>query len=566
MVACPSETWVFYKEHCQLPILAWLRVTTKNSINPNGREMSYLTRDQLDSYLKNLSTKASKPLNLEKSPASPTTVPPNSPLSPKPNYSTSPKTIPELESGSFGNPTSLESLTTPLVNINGVAVVPNKLPVVSTFTENSEPSSPPKKQYKNLDDIVNDLSYPLQTKLSFKKSKHAESIIVPSESTHLADNLWSSPKTIDDGSVGTTSPKVKNETKGTYVLSAVFRSNSLVSKSPDAKPLSRPSTKIHESPSSKSDSPPFGPESPTTQSTSSSQKDLIWDVQYNQALKKYPFIEELENKSLESTERTTPASNTKDEVEAESIKSDREETNSLRSNNSIEHNSSLEESYPFSELDGTGNNPSDDDSDINKSPISIAPITPMVIPKPNISEVCVGCGQRISGNILTAMGKQWHPEHFACKQCKIPLEHVAFFEKNGDPYCHLDYHELFSPRCGYCNTPIEGDCINALGKSWHNGHFFCRECGEPFVNGGFMVHDDFPYCKKDWVQKFAPKCKGCVKPINGEYVNAMDGKWHRECFVCRACEKPFNSSFFYVHNDKPYCDKHYRQLLTLAAE
>ena len=45
-------------------------------------------------------------------------------------------------------------------------------------------------------------------------------------------------------------------------------------------------------------------------------------------------------------------------------------------------------------------------------------------------------------------------------------------------YCHLDFHELFSPRCGSCRTPIEGEVVVACGKEWHVGHFFCAECGD----------------------------------------------------------------------------------------
>jgi len=55
-------------------------------------------------------------------------------------------------------------------------------------------------------------------------------------------------------------------------------------------------------------------------------------------------------------------------------------------------------------------------------------------------------------------------------------------EEDGDEsmrfYCHLDYHELFSPRCKSCKTPIEGEVILACGAEWHVGHFFCAQCGD----------------------------------------------------------------------------------------
>lgn len=47
-----------------------------------------------------------------------------------------------------------------------------------------------------------------------------------------------------------------------------------------------------------------------------------------------------------------------------------------------------------------------------------------------------------------------------------------------------------------------------------------------------MVHDDFPYCEKDYLRLFAPKCTGCQGPIQGDFINALKGKWHRDCFGC----------------------------------
>ncbi|KAF9989962.1 hypothetical protein BGZ75_004147 [Mortierella antarctica] len=172
--------------------------------------------------------------------------------------------------------------------------------------------------------------------------------------------------------------------------------------------------------------------------------------------------------------------------------------------------------------------------------------------------VCSSCDEPISGMMITAMGKRWHSDHFVCAVCNLNLEHVQFFQKDGLPYCHLDYHEKFSPKCGHCNTAIEDECLTALGKSWHPGHFFCRECGDPFEDDGYMVHDDQPYCEKDYLRLFAPKCTGCQDPIQGDFINALKGKWHRDCFGCTVCHIGFDSSSYYVENGKPYCQSHYK--------
>lgn len=111
---------------------------------------------------------------------------------------------------------------------------------------------------------------------------------------------------------------------------------------------------------------------------------------------------------------------------------------------------------------------------------------------------CESCSLPIAGKVVTAAGTRLHPECFLCHHCQTPLECVAFYQEpeakrderleeaasdDGEArsprfYCHLDFHELFSPRCKSCKTPIEGEVVVACGAEWHVGHFFCAECGD----------------------------------------------------------------------------------------
>ncbi|XP_041756762.2 proline-rich protein 12 isoform X2 [Coregonus clupeaformis] len=68
--------------------------------------------------------------------------------------------------------------------------------------------------------------------------------------------------------------------------------------------------------------------------------------------------------------------------------------------------------------------------------------------------VCGACCKPIVGQVVTAMGRTWHPEHFVCTHCQEEIGSRNFFERDGAPYCEMDYHNLFSPRCHYCNGPI----------------------------------------------------------------------------------------------------------------
>ncbi|XP_034539535.1 paxillin-like, partial [Notolabrus celidotus] len=103
--------------------------------------------------------------------------------------------------------------------------------------------------------------------------------------------------------------------------------------------------------------------------------------------------------------------------------------------------------------------------------------------------VCGACKKPIVGQVVTAMGRTWHPEHFVCTHCQDEIGSRNFFEREGQPYCEKDYHSLFSPRCHYCNGPILDKVVTALDKTWHPEHFFCAQCGAFFGPEGFHEKD-----------------------------------------------------------------------------
>lgn len=168
---------------------------------------------------------------------------------------------------------------------------------------------------------------------------------------------------------------------------------------------------------------------------------------------------------------------------------------------------------------------------------------------------CNACDKPIVGQVITALGRTWHPEHFTCAHCNQELGTRNFFERDARPYCEPDYHNLFSPRCAYCNGPILDKCVTALEKTWHTEHFFCAQCGQQFGEDGFHERDGKPYCRADYFDMFAPKCGGCNKPIMENYISALNTQWHPDCFVCKDCEKPVKGKSFYAMEGKPVCPK-----------
>ncbi|KAG6024670.1 hypothetical protein E4U41_001714 [Claviceps citrina] len=194
---------------------------------------------------------------------------------------------------------------------------------------------------------------------------------------------------------------------------------------------------------------------------------------------------------------------------------------------------------------------------------------------------CHECGFPIEGRFVALSGTQerFHPQCFSCFSCGTSLEAMeispepdamrkARLERirrraagevlpdeapgttaadDGDDrlrfYCHLDWHELFAPRCKHCKTPIIGEHIVALGDHWHYGHFFCAECGDPFGHGTTHIEKDgyawCVNCQTRRTERRAPKCKMCGTAVIGQYIRALGGEWHEHCFRCADCDGGF---------------------------
>ncbi|MBZ3882654.1 Leupaxin [Sciurus carolinensis] len=170
---------------------------------------------------------------------------------------------------------------------------------------------------------------------------------------------------------------------------------------------------------------------------------------------------------------------------------------------------------------------------------------------------CASCQKPIAGKVIHALGQSWHPEHFVCTHCKEEIGSSPFFERSGLAYCPKDYHHLFSPRCAYCAAPIVDKVLTAMNQTWHPEHFFCSHCGEVFGAEGFHEKDKKPYCRKDFLAMFSPKCGGCNRPVLENYLSAMDNVWHPECFVCGDCFSSFSTGSFYELDGRPFCELHY---------
>ncbi|EGC32314.1 hypothetical protein DICPUDRAFT_98913 [Dictyostelium purpureum] len=62
----------------------------------------------------------------------------------------------------------------------------------------------------------------------------------------------------------------------------------------------------------------------------------------------------------------------------------------------------------------------------------------------DVCPICPKCNCNVMYRCVNALGRKWHPDHFCCKECAIPLVGSIFYEKNSNPYCQKDYNRLFN--------------------------------------------------------------------------------------------------------------------------
>ncbi|XP_042148164.1 PDZ and LIM domain protein Zasp isoform X6 [Ixodes scapularis] len=176
--------------------------------------------------------------------------------------------------------------------------------------------------------------------------------------------------------------------------------------------------------------------------------------------------------------------------------------------------------------------------------------------------ICSNCGSPIRGPFVTAMGKNWCPDHFLCANasCRRSLQDIGFVEEQSKLYCEHCYESYMAPVCRKCGHRIKGDCLNALEQTWHPECFVCSYCKTAFGNSSFYLEDGMPYCEKDWNELFTTKCVGCGFPIEAgdRWVEALNNNYHSQCFKCTICHKNLEGQSFFAKGGRPFCKAHAR--------
>ncbi|XP_046709223.1 actin-binding LIM protein 1 isoform X31 [Silurus meridionalis] len=180
---------------------------------------------------------------------------------------------------------------------------------------------------------------------------------------------------------------------------------------------------------------------------------------------------------------------------------------------------------------------------------------------------CYKCREPCKGEVLRVQSKHFHIKCFTCKVCGCDLAQGGFFMKNGEYLCTLDYQRLHGTRCHGCGNFVEGEVVTALGKTYHPTCFVCTICKRPFPAGDRVTFNGKDCLCQHCIQPMSPppkdisassNCAGCGRDIkNGQALLALDRQWHLGCFKCKACGKVLSGE--YISKDgAPYCERDYQ--------
>lgn len=181
--------------------------------------------------------------------------------------------------------------------------------------------------------------------------------------------------------------------------------------------------------------------------------------------------------------------------------------------------------------------------------------------------VCARCGEVCRGEVVRVKSSHFHVHCFTCQVCGCDLVQSGFFHHSGEYICTEDYQRLHGTQCDSCEHYISGEVVSALGRTYHPQCFVCSLCRSPFPIG-----DRVTFCGKKCicqqcsqslsankpVKVHGPSyCAGCGEEIKqGQSLLALERQWHVSCFKCRTCGCALTAEYI-CKDGIPYCEADY---------
>ncbi|KAI0383842.1 RhoGAP-domain-containing protein [Hypomontagnella monticulosa] len=108
--------------------------------------------------------------------------------------------------------------------------------------------------------------------------------------------------------------------------------------------------------------------------------------------------------------------------------------------------------------------------------------------------------------------------------------------------------------CAKCGEPLTGQFVRALEGTYHLDCFKCRDCGQIVASKFFPADDEetggqYPLCETDYFRRLGLLCFQCGGALRGSYITALDRKYHVDHFTCSLCSTVFGAQDSYYEHD-----------------
>uniref|UniRef100_A0A3B4CTD4 LIM zinc-binding domain-containing protein n=1 Tax=Pygocentrus nattereri TaxID=42514 RepID=A0A3B4CTD4_PYGNA len=190
---------------------------------------------------------------------------------------------------------------------------------------------------------------------------------------------------------------------------------------------------------------------------------------------------------------------------------------------------------------------------------------------------CFRCRELCKGEVVRVQSIHFHVKCFTCQVCGCDLARSGFFQKNGEYICTTDYQRLYGTKCDSCGDFITGEVVSALGRAYHPKCFVCSVCRKPFPIGDRVTFSGkecvCQQCSHKLVSSNEPikihgpsHCAGCKEEIKqGQSLLALEKQWHVSCFKCQTCGMVLTGE--YISKDGiPYCESDYHAQFGIKCE
>ncbi|XP_036826127.1 actin-binding LIM protein 3 isoform X3 [Oncorhynchus mykiss] len=190
---------------------------------------------------------------------------------------------------------------------------------------------------------------------------------------------------------------------------------------------------------------------------------------------------------------------------------------------------------------------------------------------------CQRCREACKGEVVRVQDTHFHVKCFTCTVCGCDLARSGFYQKSGEYICTSDYQRLYGTRCDRCDGFITGEVVSALGRTYHPTCFVCSVCRKPFPIGDRVTFSGkdcvCQQCSHTLVTSNEPikihgpsHCSGCGEDIKqGQSLLALEKQWHVSCFKCQTCNMVLTGE--YISKDNvPYCESDYHAQFGVKCE